>query len=459
MKKPVYEVKKWAEKEGMSLNKEGGGGMTECARFRAELDNNCLFTEEGIVPGLTVSTNRVSTVSPYVSAAGQSFDNDDDLLTDPLMPDLEDILISQNLVNQKDDGIFISQDKYVADILKKFDFITVKTTSTPIETNKALLKNEEAEDVDVHLYRSMIRSLIYLKGQPKLGLWYPRDSPFDLEAFSDSDYAGASLDRKSTTGGCQFLGKRLISWQCKKQTIVANSTTEAEYVAAANCCGQVIDLVQEAWRVVIVRLGMEASNYPMIPLPMRDETLQIGYLRERVFGKEYVSKREKSGGTRKAMFDDSNFAELDVDNAMDNVKGDAETQGRNTTEQTTTVGDTVNTTKYDSGIIFEDEMMTIADTLVAIRSTRPRTTSVIIHDVKEEPRRSTPAPTTQPSSKDKGKALMVEPEKPSKNPRKAQIQMDEELGYRLMKKKRLERKNAKRDTELHKKRKHLCALW
>ncbi|GJU50875.1 hypothetical protein Tco_1220430 [Tanacetum coccineum] len=64
-----------------------------------------------------------------------------------------------------------------------------------------------------------------------------RDSPFDLEAFSDSIYAGASLDKRSTTGGCQFLGKRLISWQCKKQTIVANSTTEAEYVSAANCCG------------------------------------------------------------------------------------------------------------------------------------------------------------------------------------------------------------------------------
>ncbi|GKA51110.1 uncharacterized mitochondrial protein-like protein, partial [Tanacetum coccineum] len=63
-------------------------------------------------------------------------------------------------------------------------------------------------------------------------------SPFDLEAFSDSDYGGSNLDRKSTTGGCQFLGQRLISWQCKKQTIVATSTTEAEYVAAANCCGQ-----------------------------------------------------------------------------------------------------------------------------------------------------------------------------------------------------------------------------
>ncbi|GJR87188.1 hypothetical protein Tco_0211199 [Tanacetum coccineum] len=177
-------------------------------------------------------------------------------------------------VQQKRDGIFISQDKYVVDILKKFDFVTIKTTSTPIESNKALIKDEEAEDVDVLLYRSMIGSLMYLtasrpdimfavcacarfqvtlkishlhavkrvfrylKGQPKMGLWYPSDSPFDLEAFFDSDYARASLDRKSTTGGCQFLSKRLISWQYKKQTIVANSTTKAEYVAAANCCGQ-----------------------------------------------------------------------------------------------------------------------------------------------------------------------------------------------------------------------------
>ncbi|GJS75193.1 putative ribonuclease H-like domain-containing protein [Tanacetum coccineum] len=139
-------------------------------------------------------------------------------------------------VQQKEDRIFISQDKYVADILNKFDFVTVKTASTLMEPNKVLVKDEEAEGVDVHLYRSMIGSLMYLtasrpditfavcacarfqvtpkishlhavkrifrylKGQPKLGLWYPMDSLFDLEAFSDSDYAGASLDRKSTTG-------------------------------------------------------------------------------------------------------------------------------------------------------------------------------------------------------------------------------------------------------------------
>ncbi|GJR78967.1 putative ribonuclease H-like domain-containing protein [Tanacetum coccineum] len=128
-------------------------------------------------------------------------------------------------VKQKENGIFISQDKYVTEILKKFGFTDVKTASTPIETQKPLLKDEDGEEVDVHLYRSMIGSLMYLTSsrpdimfavcQPKLGLWYPKDSPFDLVAYTDSDYARASLDRKSTTG-------------------------EAKYVAASSCYGQVL---------------------------------------------------------------------------------------------------------------------------------------------------------------------------------------------------------------------------
>ncbi|GJZ48142.1 putative ribonuclease H-like domain-containing protein [Tanacetum coccineum] len=179
-------------------------------------------------------------------------------------------------VKQTTAGIFLSQDKYVKDILNKFDFRTIKPASTPIEAHKSLGKDEEGEDVDVHLYRSMIGCLMYLtasrpdimfavclcarfqvtpkvshmhavkrifrylKHQPKLGLWYPKDSPFHLEAFSDSDYAGDNHDRRSTSGGCQYLGRRLVSWQCKKQTIVAISSTEAEYVAAASCCAQVL---------------------------------------------------------------------------------------------------------------------------------------------------------------------------------------------------------------------------
>ncbi|GJS90908.1 hypothetical protein Tco_0773544 [Tanacetum coccineum] len=138
-------------------------------------------------------------------------------------------------VMQKEDGIFISQDKYVDEILKKFGFSTVKMASTPMETSKPFLKDAEAEDVDVHLYRSMVGPLMYLTASRPDIMFI--DSPFNMEAYSDSDYAGASLDRKSATRGCLFLGSRLISWQCKNQTIVANSTTEAEYVAAANCCG------------------------------------------------------------------------------------------------------------------------------------------------------------------------------------------------------------------------------
>nr|GEX75828.1 putative ribonuclease H-like domain-containing protein [Tanacetum cinerariifolium] len=168
----------------------------------------------------------------------------------------------------------IAMDKYVKDMLKKFDMESVRTATTPYEVPKPKSKDESDDAVNVHLYRSMIGSLMYLtasrpdimfaisacsrhqvtpltshlnvvkkifkylKGQPNLGLWYPRDSPFQLEAYSDSDYAGSHDDRKSTTGGCQFFGRRLISWQCKKQTIVAISSTAAEYVATASCCGQ-----------------------------------------------------------------------------------------------------------------------------------------------------------------------------------------------------------------------------
>ncbi|GJZ97263.1 putative ribonuclease H-like domain-containing protein [Tanacetum coccineum] len=199
-------------------------------------------------------------------------------------PELGDILLVQVYV---DDIIFGSTKKSLCTEFKKMMHKKFQTSSMGeltfflglqqahlLETQKLLLKDEDGEEVDVHLYRSMIGSLMYLissrpdimfavyacaryqvnpkvsylhavkrifrylKGQPKLGLWYPKDSPFNLVAYTDSDYAGTSLDRKSTIGGCQFLGSRLISWQCKKQTVVTNSTTEAEYVAASSCCGQ-----------------------------------------------------------------------------------------------------------------------------------------------------------------------------------------------------------------------------
>nr|GEU30882.1 copia protein [Tanacetum cinerariifolium] len=139
------------------------------------------------------------------------------------------------------DGIFISQDKYVKDMLKKFDMESVRTVTTPYEVPKHKSKDEPDDAVNVHLFRSMISSLMYLTtSRPDIMFAVSACSRHQLKGYSDSDYAGSHGDWKSTTGGCQFLGRRLISWQCKKQTVVATSFTEAEYVAAASCCGQVV---------------------------------------------------------------------------------------------------------------------------------------------------------------------------------------------------------------------------
>nr|GEY08157.1 uncharacterized mitochondrial protein AtMg00810-like [Tanacetum cinerariifolium] len=124
-----------------------------------------------------------------------------------------------------------------------------------------------------------------------LGLWYPRESAFDLEAYSDSDYAGANLDRKSTTGGCQFLDRRFISWQCKKQTFVATSTTKAKYVAAASCCGQVLWIQNQCFS--------KMSS----------------------LGKEHVSKQGRKKAKTGTNIDEDDFNKLDdlVDKGVDYV--------------------------------------------------------------------------------------------------------------------------------------------
>nr|GEV19038.1 putative ribonuclease H-like domain-containing protein [Tanacetum cinerariifolium] len=174
-------------------------------------------------------------------------------------------------VVKKKDGIFISQDKYVAEILRKFRLTYRKSASIPIDTKKPLLKDHDVK-----------RIFRYLKGKPHLGLWYLKDSPFDLVAYSDSDYASASLDMKSIIGGCQFLRCRLISWQCKKQTVVATSSTEAEYVAAASCCAQVLwiqnQLLDYRLTMQVVLSGMESlqrmlhvTNILRVNTPRSDE--------------------------------------------------------------------------------------------------------------------------------------------------------------------------------------------
>ena len=144
------------------------------------------------------------------------------------------------------DGTFISQTKYTQDMLKKFDMVNSKPIKTSIPTNRHLDLNDEGKDMDAKVYRSMIGSLLYLCASrsdimlsvcmyarfqvnpkechlvavkiilrylvhtPNLGLWYPKGSMFDLLGYSDSDYTGCKVDRKSTSGTCQFLGRSLV---------------------------------------------------------------------------------------------------------------------------------------------------------------------------------------------------------------------------------------------------------
>ncbi|KAJ9544793.1 hypothetical protein OSB04_024500 [Centaurea solstitialis] len=179
-------------------------------------------------------------------------------------------------VRQRPDGIFINQAKYVQDLLKRFDFGGSNSAATPMPRNFQLNADSSGKPVDQKTYRAIIGSLLYLtasrpdivfstgvcarfqcdprdshlsavkrilrylKGTPDFGLWYLKDSGFELIAYTDSDHAGCKLNRKSTSGACQFLGDKLVSWSSRKQNCVSLSTAEAEYVAAACCCSQVL---------------------------------------------------------------------------------------------------------------------------------------------------------------------------------------------------------------------------
>ena len=177
---------------------------------------------------------------------------------------------------QRDDGIFTSQDKYVKELLRKFKLEDSSSAKTPIATATKLDQDPKGKRIDSSLFRGMIGSLLYLtvsrldimfatclcarfqddpreshlmaakrifryiKRTLNLGLWYSKGTGFELIFYSDSDYAGCRIDRKSTNGSCQFPCGRLVSWFCKKKHSVSQSTTEAEYIAVGSCCAQIL---------------------------------------------------------------------------------------------------------------------------------------------------------------------------------------------------------------------------
>ncbi|GJX76354.1 putative ribonuclease H-like domain-containing protein [Tanacetum coccineum] len=143
-------------------------------------------------------------------------------------------------VKQKNDGIFISQDKYVTEILNKFGFSDVKTASTPMETHKPLLKDADGEDIDEHMYRSMIGSMMYLtSSRPDIMFVVCVCVRFQVNPKVSHLHAVKRIFRYLK--GQPKVGLWLISWQCKKQNVVDNSTTKAEYIAASNCVNVVYD--------------------------------------------------------------------------------------------------------------------------------------------------------------------------------------------------------------------------
>jgi hypothetical protein len=175
-------------------------------------------------------------------------------------------------VKQTKQGTFVHQDKYMKDLMKKFNMTELKPVSTLMSSTTSLGPDEDGEAVDQREYRSMIGSLLYLtatrpdiqfvvglcvrfqasprsshrmvvqrifrylKHSPEFGIWYFASSSLDLVGFFDTDFVGCGIDRKSTSGTCHFLGSSLICWSSRKQSSIAQSTTEAEFVAAASCC-------------------------------------------------------------------------------------------------------------------------------------------------------------------------------------------------------------------------------
>jgi hypothetical protein len=198
-------------------------------------------------------------------------------------------------VKQLQEGTFISQTKYIEDIFTKFGMKDAKLIKTPMGTNGHLDLDTGGKSVDQNVYRSMIGSLLYLCASqpdimlsvcmcarfqadpkevhhravkrimrylvytPKFGLWYPRGSTFDLIGYSDADWAGCKIDRKSSSGTCQLLGRSLVSWASKKQNSVAISTAKAEYIAAGHCCAQLLWM-----RQTLRDYGYKLSKVPLL---------------------------------------------------------------------------------------------------------------------------------------------------------------------------------------------------
>nr|GEX18245.1 putative reverse transcriptase domain-containing protein [Tanacetum cinerariifolium] len=336
------------------------------------------------------------------------------------------------------------QDKYVAEILKKYGFLEVKNASTPMETQKPLLKDEDGEEVNVHMYRSMIGSLMYLtssrhdimfavcayaryqinpkvshlyavkrnfrylKGQPKFDLWYPKDSPFDLVVYTDSDYAGASLDRKSTTGD-EAVNEEI------DDSLERAATTAASLDAEQNKGGG--PRGQEAMGDIVSQTRAERvskiSNDPLLTT----QALEIGSLKWRVKklkrikrSRTYRLKRLYKGTIADinanediTLVSTHNEQMFNVDQDLGGEEVFVTQQDENVIEKEVDVAQIQVTTATTTPTILIDEV-TLAQALAELKHTKPnaKAKGIVFHE-SEESTISTPTTLPKLKSQDKEK--------------------------------------------------------
>nr|GEW29677.1 putative ribonuclease H-like domain-containing protein [Tanacetum cinerariifolium] len=377
----------------------------------------------------------------------------------------------------KSQHIFRSQDKYVAEILKKFDFLSVKTASTPIETKKPLVKDEEAANVDVHLYRSIIGSLMYLtasrhdimyavcscsrfqvtpktshlqtvktifrylKGQPKLGLWYLRESAFDLEAYSDSYYAGADLDKKSIIRGsfkCWLITtpQMVINSPClidKKEMAIPGQTATGKELSNS----------------------LMAGSLPKTTLPTKLTSAKVKTINDEVKIQAIVNEKRvniKERSIRRTLrLDDAEeagvpffmfprFVQLiinhqlvdmdyhkeifDTPSLTKKVFANMKRVGTGFSREVTLLFDNMLVQAPEAVVKAAKLMTKVVTTTEATKvSVLRKRRGVIIQDPEETTTTATVQPKVQ--AKDKRKAILIEEPKPLK--RKAQIKLDKEM--------------------------------
>ncbi|GKA69421.1 copia protein [Tanacetum coccineum] len=219
-------------------------------------------------------------------------------------------------IKQMEDGIFFNQSKYTKEMLKKFGLEDSKPMKIPMSSDTKLTKVEECESVDSAKYRGMT-------GTTHLGLWYPKGTGIETVVYADSDHAGDYVDRKSTSGICTFVGCCLTSWFSKKQTALAISTTEAEYVSAKKACQQALWMKQ-----ALIDYDVRLDDVPIIANPADIFTFVTCHTYQSQLIIEEMAGKEAKSTTRKIMTNDQSYYYLGITSIMVNAKNSYELKGR-----------------------------------------------------------------------------------------------------------------------------------